>query len=167
MRANDKMQIINNFNSIETLIFNFEQISQEKTERGKCYLKRPHFLKCLYNDEKGKELIINRKNLVVYHKKYNRKYYYPASKSYFLNILNKNKFKNLILDSRIFSKNNFEIVNLNNKKGNILFYFDKNKFDLLGWEISDINENKTIFKIENLTKNQKIENKLFFIPETN
>ena len=161
------MQIINNFNSIETLIFNFEQISQEKTERGKCYLKRPHFLKCLYNDEKGKELIINRKNLVVYHKKYNRKYYYPASKSYFLNILNKNKFKNLILDSRIFSKNNFEIVNLNNKKGNILFYFDKNKFDLLGWEISDINENKTIFKIENLTKNQKIENKLFFIPETN
>ncbi len=167
MRANDKMQIINNFNSIETLIFNFEQISQEKTERGKCYLKRPHFLKCLYNDEKGKELIINRKNLVVYHKKYNRKYYYPASKSYFLNILNKNKFKNLILDSRIFSKNNFEIVNLNNEKGNILFYFDKNKFDLLGWEISDINENKTIFKIENLTKNQKIENKLFFIPETN
>tara|TARA_B100001540_G_scaffold72050_2_gene65018 strand:+ start:2272 stop:2757 length:486 start_codon:yes stop_codon:yes gene_type:complete len=161
------MQIINNFNSIETLIFNFEQISQEKTERGKCYLKRPHFLKCLYNDEKGKELIINRKNLVVYHKKYNRKYYYPASKSYFLNILNKNKFKNLILDSRIFSKNNFEIVNLNNEKGNILFYFDKNKFDLLGWEISDINENKTIFKIENLTKNQKIENKLFFIPETN
>ena len=117
MRANDKMQIINNFNSIETLIFNFEQISQEKTERGKCYLKRPHFLKCLYNDEKGKELIINRKNLVVYHKKYNRKYYYPASKSYFLNILNKNKFKNLILDSRIFSKNNFEIVNLNNEKG--------------------------------------------------
>jgi len=167
LRANDKMQIINNFNSIETLIFNFEQISQEKTERGKCYLKRPHFLKCLYNDEKGKELIINRKNLVVYHKKYNRKYYYPASKSYFLNILNKNKFKNLILDSRIFSKNNFEIVNLNNEKGNILFYFDKNKFDLLGWEISDINENKTIFKIENLTKNQKIENKLFFIPETN
>ena len=161
------MQIINNFNSIETLIFNFEQISQEKTERGKCYLKRPHFLKCLYNDEKGKELIINRKNLVVYHKKYNRKYYYPASKSYFLNILNKNKFKNLILDSRIFSKNNFEIVNLNNEKGNILFYFDKNKFDLLGWEISDINENKTIFKIENFTKNQKIENKLFFIPETN
>ena len=168
LQADDKSQIINNFNNIQTLKFNFIQISSEKMEEGICFLKRPHFLKCLYEDKNGKELIINRKNLIIYHKRYNKTYYYPASKSYFLDILNKKKFKNLILESKInLNKEIFEISYFTKHKGKILFFFDKKEFDLLGWEVTDINENKTNFKIKNLIKNQNLENKLFFIPETN
>ena len=37
---------------------------------GVCYLKRPHFLKCEYKDKNQKQLIVNRNNLVIYHKRY-------------------------------------------------------------------------------------------------
>ena len=62
--ANAKLEIVNNLNNIETLKFDFVQISFDKKENGICFLKRPHFLKCIYHDNKNqKELIINRKNL--------------------------------------------------------------------------------------------------------
>ena len=98
LTANTKSEIINNLNNIETLKFDFIQISFDKKEDGICFLKRPHFLKCIYEDKNQKELIVNRKNLVIYHKKYNKTYYYPVSKSYFVDILDKKKFKSLILD---------------------------------------------------------------------
>ena len=66
--ANEKLKIIENINNIETLKFNFIQISFNNKENGICFLKRPHFLKCIYEDKKQKELIVNRKNLVIYHK---------------------------------------------------------------------------------------------------
>ena len=48
--ANDKQKIIDNINEIETMKFNFNQIVRDKEETGKCFVKRPHFLKktCLY-----------------------------------------------------------------------------------------------------------------------
>ena len=100
--ANTKLEIVNNLNSIETLKFEFIQISFEKKEYCICFLKRPHFLKCIYNNNKNqKELIINRTNLVIHHKRYNKTYYYPVSSSYFLEILNKKKFANIILEGSL------------------------------------------------------------------
>ena len=58
--ANDKLKIIDNINSIETLKFSFTQISFDKEENGICFLKRPHFLKCIYEDKNQKQLIINK-----------------------------------------------------------------------------------------------------------
>ena len=97
MLAKDKSKIIENLNTIETLNFEFVQISYDKKEKGICFLKRPHFLKCIYKDQNEKELIVNRGNLVIYHKKYNKSYFYPVSKSYFMDILDKKKFKDLVL----------------------------------------------------------------------
>ena len=79
-QGNEKINIINNFNSLETLKFNFVQKSFDKEENGVCYLKRPYFLKCLYKDKNQKELIINKNVLVVYHKRYDKIYRYPLSK---------------------------------------------------------------------------------------
>ena len=97
VNAIEKINIINNFNSLETLKFDFTQRSFSKNEKGVCYLKRPHFLKCLYNDKNQKELIINNRILVIYHKRYNKIYRYPLSKSFFLDILNRDKFSKLFL----------------------------------------------------------------------
>jgi len=167
--ANAKLEIVNNLNNIETLKFDFVQISFDKKENGICFLKRPHFLKCIYHDNKNqKELIINRKNLVIYHKRYNKTYYYPVSRSYFLEILNKKKFANIILEGNINSNGEiFEVKYSGKKKGEITFFFNKKNFDLSGWEIIDLNGNHTNFEIKNLNKNQNLDKKLFSIPKIN
>tara|TARA_B100002051_G_C16612273_1_gene573730 strand:- start:38 stop:604 length:567 start_codon:yes stop_codon:yes gene_type:complete len=166
--ANDKLKIIDNINSIETLKFSFTQISFDKEENGICFLKRPHFLKCEYKDKIQKELIINRKNLVIYHKKYNRIYFYPVRKSYFSDILDKKKFEDLLLNGVLSYGNKFLRINyFSEKKGKIIFSFDKKNFNLSGWEITDFNGNPTNFEINNLYKNIDLDKKLFSIPLIN
>ena len=166
--ANEKLKIIENINNIETLKFNFVQISFDNKENGICFLKRPHFLKCIYEDKNQKELIVNRKNLVIYHKRYNKTYYYPVSKSYFVDILDKKKFENLVLDGNLsLEKDFFKIKYSEESKGEIIFFFDKRSFDLSGWKIADLNGNHTSFKINNLNKNQNLDKKLFAIPAIN
>ena len=169
LKASTKLEIVNNLNNIETLKFDFIQISYDKKENGICFLKRPHFLKCTYNDNKNqKELIINRNNLIIYHKRYHKTYYYPVSNSYFLEILNKEKFANIILEGDlILNEKILEVRHSGKKKGEIIFFFDKENFDLSGWEIIDLNGNHTNFQIRNLNKNQYLDKKLFSIPEVN
>ena len=166
--ANDKSKIIENLNNIKTLRFDFVQASFGKKESGVCFLKRPHFLKCIYENKNQKEVIVNRKNLVIYHKRYNKTYFYPVSKSYFVNILDKKKFENLILEGNLSSEQkSFQIKYSEENKGEIVFFFDRESFDLSGWEIADLNGNYTNFKINNLNKNQSFDEKLFNIPTIN
>ena len=91
--ANDKQKITENINNIETLKFSFNQISFDKEETGKCFLKRPHFLKCIYEDKNQKQLIVNRNNLIIHHARYGKSYFYPTKKSYFLDILDKKNLR--------------------------------------------------------------------------
>ena len=168
MLAKDKSKIIENLDTIETLNFEFVQISYDKKEKGICFLKRPHFLKCIYKDQKEKELIVNRGNLVIYHKKYNKSYFYPVSKSYFMDILDKKKFKDLVLKGVLRLNNKFIELKYNSeKKGEIIFFFDKEKLDLSGWKNKDLNGNHTVFSINNLIKNPNLDKKLFNIPGFN
>jgi len=168
LKAIEKISIINNFNSSETLKFNFTQKSFDKNEKGVCFLKRPYFLKCLYNDKNQKELIINNRVLVIYHKRYKKVYRYPVSKSFFIDILNKEKFSKLISSGEsLQNKNFYEIKYSDEKKGEITFFFNKMDYNLNGWRLVDINNNVTILKIENLIKNSIIEKNFFLIPDEN
>tara|TARA_B100000674_G_C37785596_1_gene889301 strand:- start:340 stop:906 length:567 start_codon:yes stop_codon:yes gene_type:complete len=165
--ANERQRIIENLNSIETLKFKFNQISFDKKETGDCFLKRPHFLKCIYQDDKQKQLIVNKNSLIVYHARYNKSYFYPIKASYFLDILDKKRFENLILSGSLKENNDYlQILYLDENKGEIKFLFDLNNFDLKGWEIIGLNGNKTTFKLNNIFKNQKIDEKLFKIPSS-
>ena len=83
IHANEKQKIIDNINNIETLKFNFNQISFDEKEEGECFLKRPHFLKCIYEDKNQKQLIVNKNKLIIYHARYNKSYFYPVKTSYF------------------------------------------------------------------------------------
>ena len=85
--ANEKNQIITELNNLNSLEFTFDQLINEKTEKGTCFLEFPGKLKCNYFDDKNKELIINNKRLAITQKRYNKTYYYPVTKSPFLNIL--------------------------------------------------------------------------------
>ena len=162
--AEIRSKILQNLSNSETLKFDFEQTSLNSFETGICYIKRPHFLKCSYNDKRKKEIIVNKRTLVVLH--YNKlRYSYPLSKSYFLEILDKKKFSDLAYKSTLESDNeSIKMKYLDEKKGSIIIYFNNKNYELQGWEINDLTNNKTILKIKNLHKNEKIDNKIFFIP---
>ena len=166
--ANTKLEIVNNLNNIETLKFDFTQISFDKKENGICFLKRPHFLKCIYEDKNQKQLIINKNTLIIHQARYNKSYFYPTKTSYFLDILDKKKFESLILSGSITQNNNhFEIIYSNKNKGEIVFFFDLMSFDLEKWEIVNLDGSKTTFVLKNIFKNQEIDKKLFQIPNFN
>ena len=165
---NSNEKIIDNFNNFETLKFNFKQKSFENEENGVCYLKRPHFLKCIYENKNQKELIINNSVLVIYHKRYDKIYRYPPSKSYFLDILNKQKFSEIIRNGEATSNTNFiEIKYSSQEKGEITFIFDKKNYELAGWRLVDINNNIVLLEIQDYLKNIEIKKNFFLIPEEN
>ena len=88
LSANQKGQIVTQLKNLNSLEFTFKQLVNEKLEEGSCLLEFPGKLKCEYFDNKQKELIINDKRLAITQKKYNKTYYYPISKSPFLNFYN-------------------------------------------------------------------------------
>ena len=101
LSANEKTKIISQLKSLNSLEFTFNQIINDKTEKGNCLLKFPGKLKCDYFDDKKKELIINEKKLAITQKRYNKTYYYPISKSPFLNILYKDKLLEIVKSGKL------------------------------------------------------------------
>ena len=85
--------------------FTFNQIINDKTEKGSCLLEFPGKLKCEYFDDKKKELIINKERLAITQKRYDKTYYYPISKSPFLNILYKEKLLEIVEAGEIEKEN--------------------------------------------------------------
>ena len=74
----------------------------------------------------------------------------------------------MVLNGNLSSEQeSFKIKYSEENKGEIVFFFDRISFDLSGWEIADLNGNYTIFKINNLNKNQSFDKKLFNIPTIN
>ena len=99
--ANEKDQIIAQLNSLNSLEFTFDQLINEKTEKGSCLLEFPGKLKCNYFDDKEKELVINNKRLAITQKRYEKTYHYPVANSPFLNILYKDKLLEIIKSGKL------------------------------------------------------------------
>ena len=122
-------------------------------------------LKCNYEDNKQKELIINKSRLAITQKRYNKTFYYSVKKSPFIKILDKKQLINLIKGSVINYKNNqIHLTNNDNDKKKITILFKKKNFDLIGWKINDQFENKISFLIKILSKNQETNLEIFKIP---
>ena len=169
LKADTKKNIIKNINKTDSIKFDFIQITNnEKKERGICYLKRPYYLKCEYKDKNQKQLIINRRKFIIYHKRYEKIYNYPLSKSYFTEILNKEKFSEIIAKGVLEKKDDAFLVKYSvEKKGQIVFYFNNEDFNLYGWDLISLNNNKIAFKILNSIKNPEIKKTFFDIPKIN
>lgn len=167
LQASEKQLIIDQLSEIKNFSFTFKQITREKAETGSCLLKFDKKLKCSYNDKLQKEIIINNKTLVVWQKRYDKIYYYPVSKSPFLNILIKNKLIALIKKSNLVLNENIELVYMDQNQKKITVFFDKKNYELIGWLIKDEFQNEIYFslKIENI--NNKISKNYFKIPSLN
>jgi len=166
LSASEKNQIVTQLNNLNSLEFTFNQIINDKTEKGSCLLEFPGKLKCDYFDDKKKELIINKKRLAITQKKYNKTYYYPISKSPFLNILYKDKLLEIVRSGEIeMSEQVIKLVYLGENEITVLF--DKKTLDLKGWQIIDQYNNNINFSLNIVAKNDVFKKGTFKIPKIN
>jgi len=166
LSANQKNQIINQLNNLNSLEFTFNQLVNEKLETGSCLLEFPGKLKCEYFDDKQKELVINNKRLAITQKKYNKTYYYPISKSPFLNILYKDKLLEIVKSGKLeLTEQLIKLIYLSENA--ITVFFDKKTLDLKGWEIIDQYNNNINFSLNIVSKNDAYKKGTFKIPNIN
>jgi outer membrane lipoprotein-sorting protein len=166
LSADEKNQIVAQLNNLNSLEFTFDQVVNDKTEKGSCLLEFPGKLKCDYFDDKKKELIINKKKLAITQKRYNKTYYYPISKSPFLNILYKDKLLEIVRSGEVkLSDQIIKLVYLDDNK--ITVFFDKKTLDLKGWQIIDQYNNNINFFLKIVSKNVVFKKGTFKIPEMN
>jgi len=166
LSADEKDQIVTQLNNLNSLEFTFDQIINDKTEKGSCLLEFPGKLKCNYFDDKKKELIINKRRLAITQKRYNKTYYYPISKSPFLNILYKDKLLEIIKSGKLdLSDRIIKLVYL--EENEITVFFDKKTLDLKGWQIIDQYNNNINFSLNIVAKNDVFKKGTFKIPEMN
>jgi len=72
--ANITDEIIKKLDETNNITFEFEQISNNQNESGKCVLVFPGRLRCIYNSEDGKEIIVNKKSLYIIKHKFKKSY---------------------------------------------------------------------------------------------
>tara|TARA_Y100000992_G_scaffold82362_1_gene52549 strand:+ start:240 stop:791 length:552 start_codon:yes stop_codon:yes gene_type:complete len=159
-----KENIIINLKDINNISFKFEQNINGNIENGNCIIKYPKKIFCKYINKKNKILVSNGNSLVI--KDNTGSYYRYALEKTPLNfILNKKFLINEIenLDERIIDNKyvNYLLLIDDNE---INIFFDKRSFNLIGWQILDIYQNLNITFLSSITKNQKVDEKIFTLP---
>jgi len=152
--ASIKSNIIKNLQNINNISFNFEQNINGKIEDGK------------YNLKNKKILVSNGNSLVI--KTKSSYYLYPLEKTSLNLILSKDflimKIRNLkerIIDDKFINYNFIE----NDNEINI--FFDKQNFNLIGWQTLDIYQNLSVTYLNSIVKNKKIKKNQFKLPGQN
>jgi len=160
--ASTKLNIIENLKEIKNIKFNFVQKIGKKIESGSCIISYPKKIICEYDDLYKKILVSNGKSLVINSNKNNQYFRYSLDKTPLNLLLDKNFLIKKMNESH---ENNNEISNysLNIKYENnlITVFFNKDDFNILGWETTDIYQNKVETLISNIEKNLDIDLNIF------
>ena len=164
--AEIKDKIIQNLKNTKNLDFKFEQNINGKIENGNCTIEYPKKIFCEYARSNNKVLVSNGKSLVI---KTRTSYYrYPLEKTPLNLILDKNFLidKILNIEERIIDENlvNFTILEKDNE---INIFFDKESYELIGWQNTDIYQNFNITYLSSIRKNRVLSKNLFRIPSQN
>ena len=165
--ANITDEIIKKLDETNNISFEFEQISNNENEKGECLLVFPGKLKCIYNSEDGKEILVTNKSLYVIKHKFQRTYRYPIKNSAFNIILNKEKIlENLKMVDPINIKKTtdkyFYQIKANEGIYVKISFGKKNKM-LRGWETISYNQEPVIFNIFNPVINSEVKEN-FILP---
>jgi len=161
-----KENIIQELRDVKNISFNFEQNINGKIENGNCIIQYPKKIYCKYDLPNKKVLISNGRSVVI--KTITSYYIYPIEKTPLNLILDKklllNKIKNL--DERIIDE---KYINFNFSQNDIKIniFFDKETFNLIGWQTLDIYQNLSITYLNSIIKNKKLEKDFFSLPKQN
>ena len=164
--AEVKEKIIQNLKDTKNLDFKFEQNVNGKIENGNCTIEYQKKIFCEYARSNNKILVSNGKSLVI---KTRTSYYrYPLEKTALNLILDKNFLINKIydLEERIVDNS---LINFTIKEGDneINIFFDKQTYDLVGWQNVDLYQNFNITFLSSIRKNRVLSKNLFKIPVQN
>ena len=164
-QAEKKEKIIENLQNVENFNFKFEQNINGKIENGICTIKYPKKIYCKYS-KNNKILVSNGKSLVI--KTEIGFYRYSLEKTPLNLILDKDFLISAInnSDERII-EDKFINYSFSEKDNEINIFFDKNTYELIGWQTLDIYQNLSITFISSTVKNQKLKKNLFKIPKQN
>ena len=162
-----KEKIIQKMLLTNNLSFNFIQTINNKSENGKCTIKYPKKIFCEYDNSNKKIIISDGKSLVIKNRN-SGGYYYPLKKTPLEFLLNKNYLisKISILEPRVIDNKylNFKITENDNE---INLFFDKKNLNIIGWQTQDVYQNLSVTFISSVTINEKIDNRIFILPESN
>tara|TARA_B110000967_G_scaffold192884_1_gene219896 strand:- start:387 stop:695 length:309 start_codon:yes stop_codon:yes gene_type:complete len=100
-------------------------------------------------------------------KKYDKIYFYPISKSPFLKILSKSSLINMIKKSSLELNDNIDLIYINENNKKITIFFEKKKYNLVGWKTEDKFQNEINFLLKIQDINTEIEDGIFKIPSIN
>ena len=159
-------KIIQNFDKIRNISFNFEQNINGKIEKGNCTIQYPKKIFCKYNLGNQKILVSDGKSLII---KTTASYYkYSLDKTPLNYLLDKEFLIKRIneLEARIVQKKfiNFKFTENENE---INVFFDINNFNLIGWQTLDIYQNLSITYLSSVSFNKNLERSLFKLPDRN
>ena len=164
--ASIKENILKKFTDIKNVSFDFEQNINGKIEKGNCVIEYPKKIYCKYNLSNQKVLVANGKSLVI--KTSSSYYFYPLEKTPLDTILNKEYLLKKItnLDQRDMGD---DLINFNfvENEYEINLFFDKKTYNLIGWQTVDIYQNVSITYLSSIKRNQKLDKKIFKLPERN
>ena len=164
--ASNKNKIIENLKNTNNLDFNFEQNVNGKIENGNCTIEYPKKIFCGYAKSSNKILVSNGKSLVI--KTLTSYYRYPLNKTPLNFILDKNFLINKVkvLEERIVDGS---LINYTIKENDleINVFFNKENYDLVGWQNTDLYQNFNITFLSSIRKNRLISKDIFKIPAQN
>ena len=163
-QASYKEKIIENLKNIKNLDFKFEQNINGNIENGNCTIEYPKKIFCEYLTSNNKILVSNGKSLVI--KTKTSFYRYPLEKTPLNFILDK-KFlitKIETLNERIIDDSYINYT-IEEKDSKINVFFNKETFNLIGWQNTDIYQNFNITFLSSIRKNRIIAKNMFKLPD--
>ena len=164
--GSNKVKIINNFKKIDNISFDFKQNINDKTEEGNCIIKYPKKIYCSYNNLKKKQLVSNGSSLVIKNRKGKEYFLYPLEQTPLELILNKKLLLNKLskMEAKLIDEK-YYIFYLENNGNKINIFFNKDNYNLVGWQTEDIYQNLVVTYIFNVKKNSYVDKKIFKLPE--
>ena len=164
LNASEKNKIIENLKKINSLQFNFTQLSSNGQENGSCILIYPKKMRCIYDDQK-KEIVVNDDYLYLINKEENKNYNYSIKDTPLGVMLDKESLIEKLLNIEKFNiSNNFIIVAVDiSSAESVDIYFEPKNFTILGWRIKNYDKSTLEFMMKNIIANVNSDEK-FKIP---
>jgi len=152
--ASEKNKIIENLKKINSLQFNFTQLSSDGQENGNCILIYPKKMRCIYEDQK-KEIIIKDDYLYLINKEENKNYNYSIKDTPLGVMLDKESLIEKLSNIEKFNiSNNFIIANVDiSSTESVDIYFELKNFTILGWRIKNYDKSTLEFMMKNIKVN--------------
>ena len=164
LNASEKNKMIENLKKINSLQFNFTQLSSNGQENGSCILIYPKKMRCIYEDQK-KEIIIKNDYLYLINKEENKNYNYSIKDTPLGVMLDKENLIEKLSNIEKFNiSNNFIIATVDiSSTESVDIYFELKNFIILGWRMKNYDKSTLEFMMKNIMVNVNSDEK-FQIP---